>query len=41
MRLLLARARGLPRHELLQVNVGYAQRVRLQLGGQGALTELP
>ena len=40
MRLLLARARGLPRHELLQVNVGYAQRVRLQLDGQGALTEL-
>lgn len=40
MRLLLARARGLPRPALLQVNVGHAQRVRLQLDGQGALTEL-
>lgn len=40
MRLLLARARGLPRHELLQVNVGYAQRFRLALDGRGRLTEL-
>lgn len=41
MRLLLARARGLPRQELLQVNVGYAQRFRLRLDADGQLTELP
>ncbi|MGP0175032.1 alpha-ribazole phosphatase family protein [Pseudomonas sp. NCHU5208] len=41
MRLLLARARGLPRQDLLQVNVGYAQRFRLQLEADGQLTELP
>ncbi|WP_208598761.1 alpha-ribazole phosphatase family protein [Ectopseudomonas guguanensis] len=40
MRLLLARARGLPRQDLLQVNVGYAQRVRLRLDADGQLTEL-
>lgn len=40
MRLLLARARGLPRNELLQVNVGYAQRFRLGLAADGQLTEL-
>ena len=39
MRLLLARARGLPRQELLQVNVGYAQRFRLSLDADGQLTE--
>ncbi len=32
MRLLLARARGLPRADLLQVTVAHAQRVRLSLG---------
>ncbi|TRO32999.1 histidine phosphatase family protein [Pseudomonas sp. ALS1131] len=41
MRLLLARARGLPRQDLLQVNVGYAQRFRLSLDADGQLTELP
>ena len=41
MRLLLARARGLPRQDLLQVNVGYAQRFRLNLDAGGQLTELP
>lgn len=41
MRLLLARARGLPRQDLLQVNVGYAQRFRLSLVADGQLTELP
>jgi alpha-ribazole phosphatase len=40
MRLLLARARGLPRSDLLQVNVGYAERFRLSLDGAGALKEL-
>ncbi len=40
MRLLLARARGLPRSDLLQVNVGYAERFRLSLDGTGALKEL-
>ena len=39
MRLLLARARGLPRQELLQVNVGYAQRFRLRLDAEGRLME--
>jgi len=41
MRLLLARARGLPRQDLLQVNVGYAQRFRLRLDADGQLAELP
>nr|WP_313406190.1 alpha-ribazole phosphatase family protein [Pseudomonas sp.] len=41
MRLLLARARGLPRQDLLQVNVGYAQRFRLSLDADGRLAELP
>lgn len=40
MRLLLARARGLPAEHLLQVNVGYAQRARLQLDAAGQLREL-
>lgn len=40
MRLLLARARGLSRQDLLQVNVGYAQRFRLSLDAEGQLTEL-
>lgn len=40
MRLLLARARGLPRSGLLQVNVGYAERFRLSLDGTGVLKEL-
>lgn len=41
MRLLLARARGMPRQNLLQVNVSYAQRFRLSLAAGGQLTELP
>ncbi|MGG2397373.1 alpha-ribazole phosphatase family protein [Pseudomonas sp. SH1-B] len=41
MRLLLARARGLPLKDLLQVNVGYAERFRLCLDASGHLTELP
>ncbi|MHA6493910.1 alpha-ribazole phosphatase family protein [Pseudomonas borbori] len=40
MRLLLARARALPRSALLQVNVGYAERLRLTLDGRGTLREL-
>lgn len=40
MRLLLARARGLPRSDLLQVNVGYAERFRLSLHDAGVLKEL-
>lgn len=40
MRLLLARARSLPRHELLQVNVGHAERFRLRLERTGHLQEL-
>jgi len=39
MRLLLARARALPRSDLLQVNVGYAQRFRLTLDSLGTLRE--
>ena len=35
-----ARARGLPRSGLLQVNVGYAERFRLSLDGTGVLKEL-
>lgn len=41
MRLLLARARGLPREELLQVSVAHAERVRLHLSAQGRLAVLP
>lgn len=41
MRLLLARARGLPRKDLLQVNVGYAERFRLRLAADGQWLELP
>lgn len=40
MRLLLARARGLPREQLLQVIVAHGQRVHLQFDGRGLL-ELP
>ncbi|GLX14280.1 alpha-ribazole-5'-phosphate phosphatase [Pseudomonas straminea] len=40
MRLLLARARGLPREQLLQVSVAHGQRVHLQFDGHG-LQELP
>lgn len=40
IRLLLARARGLPRGDLLQVEVGHAQRFRLCLNQQGELWEL-
>ncbi|SDH41137.1 alpha-ribazole phosphatase [Pseudomonas flavescens] len=40
MRLLLARARGLPREQLLQVSVAHGQRVHLQLDDQG-LREMP
>lgn len=39
MRLLLARARQLPRHHLLQVEVGYAQRFVLHRSASGLLTE--
>lgn len=40
MRLLLARARGLPREQLLQVSVTHGQRVHLQVDALG-LRELP
>lgn len=40
MRLLLARARGLPREQLLQVSVAHGQRVHLQFEAHG-LRELP
>ncbi|WP_027911332.1 alpha-ribazole phosphatase family protein [Pseudomonas sp. URMO17WK12:I4] len=40
IRLLLARARGLPREQLLQVSVVHGQRVHLQFDGHG-LKELP
>jgi alpha-ribazole phosphatase len=40
MRLLLAQARGLPRHELMQVSVANAERVRLQLNADGELAVL-
>lgn len=40
IRLLLARARGLPRRDLLQVNVAHAERFRLSLNGVDALKEL-
>lgn len=41
MRLLAARARGLPRDQLLQVEVGHAQRLRLQRDANGVLHECP
>lgn len=41
MRLLLAKARGLPRSDLLQVNVMHAQLVTLQLEARGVMRELP
>lgn len=41
MRLLLARARGLPRASLLQVSVGHARRHRLECQADGRLRELP
>ncbi|KIP96693.1 MULTISPECIES: alpha-ribazole phosphatase family protein [Pseudomonas] len=40
MRLLLARARGLPREQLLQVSVTHGQRVHLQFDGLG-VREIP
>ena len=40
MRLLLARARGLPREQLLQVQVGHGALHRLQEGADGALVEM-
>ncbi|NIE77784.1 alpha-ribazole phosphatase family protein [Pantoea sp. Ap-967] len=39
MRLLLARARGLPREQLLQVEVGHGALVRLVMGEDGVLGE--
>ncbi|MDP3813769.1 alpha-ribazole phosphatase family protein [Pseudomonas sp.] len=39
IRLLLARARGLPRSDLLQVNVGHAERFQLCLDQHGTLWE--
>ncbi|WDY59245.1 alpha-ribazole phosphatase family protein [Pseudomonas sp. PSKL.D1] len=39
MRLLLARARGLPREQLLQVEVGHGALQRLTLGADGELSE--
>jgi len=41
MRLLAARARGLPRDQLLQVEIGHGQRLRLQRDTNGALHECP
>ena len=39
MRLLLARARGLPKQQLLQVEVGHGALVRLVMGHDGQLVE--
>lgn len=39
MRLLLAQARGLPREQLLQVEVGYGALLSLQVAGDGVLSE--
>jgi alpha-ribazole phosphatase len=39
MRLLLARARGLPREQLLQVEVGHGALMRLQVAADGQLRE--
>jgi alpha-ribazole phosphatase len=41
MRLLLARARGLAAHRLLQVEVAYAQRARLRAESSGVFREMP
>ncbi len=41
MRLLLARARGLPRADMLQVEVVHGQLSRLQIGAPGELHECP
>lgn len=41
MRFLLARARGLPAAELLQVEVGHAQLSRIQADSAGGLRECP
>lgn len=41
IRLLVARARGLPRHELMQVEVNHAERFRLSLDTSGRLEALP
>lgn len=41
MRLLAARARGLARDQLLQVEVGHGQRLRLELDAEGELHECP
>ncbi len=40
MRLLLARARGLPREQLLQVEVGHGALVRLTVAEDGQLHEV-
>ncbi|MNV83530.1 hypothetical protein D3C71_1773440 [compost metagenome] len=40
MRLLLARARGLPKAQLLQVEVGHGALVRLMLRDDGQLGEV-
>jgi alpha-ribazole phosphatase len=40
MRLLLARARGLPREQLLQVEVGHGALVRLMLDHDGQMREV-
>jgi alpha-ribazole phosphatase len=40
MRLLLARARGLPREQLLQVEVGHGALMRLEAGLDGQLSEV-
>ncbi|MNE76169.1 Alpha-ribazole phosphatase [compost metagenome] len=39
MRLLLAQARGLPREQLLQVDVGHGSLFRLDVDGHGNLSE--
>lgn len=41
MRLLTARARGLARDQLLQVEVGHGQRLRLEVSAEGELRECP
>ncbi|HIZ50385.1 MAG TPA: alpha-ribazole phosphatase family protein [Candidatus Pseudomonas excrementavium] len=41
MRLLMARARGLARQDLLQVEVAHGQRLRIQLDEPGRLRECP
>jgi alpha-ribazole phosphatase len=39
MRLLLARARGLPRQQLLNVEVGHGALFRLQVASEGRMSE--